>query len=153
MVRHRHHAVNIHFSLAEESMLTGACHCGHVRYEASGVPFQRTNCHCTICRGTSGAAFVSWFSVQREDFRFVSGTPTRYASSESAVRFFCPRCGTQLTFESRASPDEVDVTTASLDEPDSLSPQDETWVKRRLSWIRVDDALPQYEEARPQVPG
>ena len=36
-------------------MLTGGCFCGRVRYEARGPAFNRTSCHCSICRRTSGA--------------------------------------------------------------------------------------------------
>ena len=46
-------------------MLTGGCFCGRVRYEARGPAFNRTSCHCSICRRTSGAPFVAWFSVAR----------------------------------------------------------------------------------------
>jgi len=38
-------------------MLTGGCFCGRVRYEAGGVPFNRTNCHCSICRRTTQLTF------------------------------------------------------------------------------------------------
>jgi hypothetical protein len=34
-------------------MLTGGCFCGRVRYEARGPAFNRTSCHCSICRRTS----------------------------------------------------------------------------------------------------
>ena len=53
--------------------MTGGCFCGFVRYRADGAPFDETNCHCTICRRTSGAPFVAWFSVARADFAFIAG--------------------------------------------------------------------------------
>jgi hypothetical protein len=54
-------------------MLKGGCFCGDIRYEAGGKPFYRTNCHCSICRRTTGAPFVAWFSVPRSEFRLVQG--------------------------------------------------------------------------------
>ncbi len=45
-------------------MLRGGCFCGNIRYEAVGTPFNETNCHCSICRRTTGAPFVTWFSNQ-----------------------------------------------------------------------------------------
>ena len=129
-------------------MLAGGCFCGAVRYEAEGTPFQRTLCHCSMCRGTSGAPCVAWFSVPRARFRFVRGEPTRFASSPQAVRSFCPRCGSQLTFASDAYAGEIDVTICTLDDPEALPPQDHTFVRSRLGWVKLADGLPEYEAAR-----
>jgi len=129
-------------------MLKGGCYCGAVRYEAAGVPFNETSCHCSICRRTSGAPFVAWFSVRHEDFRFVAGTPTRFNSTAKAVRSFCGRCGTQLTFEASDAPAEIDISTASLDQPDAIPPRDHIWTRSKLSWVRLADGLPEHQEAR-----
>lgn len=59
--------------------LKGGCFCGAIRYAASGTPFHETNCHCAICRRTTGAPFVTWFSVPRTGFRFVRGTPNPFS--------------------------------------------------------------------------
>jgi hypothetical protein len=129
-------------------MLRGGCFCGDIRYEAGGTPFNETNCHCSICRRTTGAPFVTWFSVGRAEFRFISGTPARFRSSDKGIRSFCPRCGTQLTFENRDTPSEIDVTTASLNSPELLPPHDHTWTSSRLDWVKLADDLPLYPEAR-----
>jgi hypothetical protein len=132
-----------------KAVLTGGCLCGRVRYEADGTTFHETICHCSMCRRASGAPLVAWFSVQRDAFRLAGGTPTRYASSARGTRCFCPTCGTQLTFESVDHLNEIDVTTASLDEPGLLSPKDHVHVATRLPWIRLCDGLPTYPDARP----
>jgi hypothetical protein len=129
-------------------MLKGGCYCGAVRYEAAGKPFNETNCHCSICRRTTGAPFVAWFSVPSAAFRFITGTPTRFQSTPQGSRTFCPRCGTQLTFESRDAPGEIDVNTVSLDDPDAVPPRDHTRTSSRLSWVKLADGLPEYPEAR-----
>jgi hypothetical protein len=130
-------------------MLQGGCCCGDVRYEAGGTPFHRTNCHCSICRRASGAPFVAWFSVRRTGFRFVQGEPTRFKSTPKGVRSFCPRCGTQLTFEHVDAAGEIDVTTCSLDDPEGLPPEDHTRTSSKLRWIKLADGLPEHREARP----
>ena len=129
-------------------MLKGGCFCGQIRYEAAGSTFSETNCHCSICRRTTGAPFVTWFSVARSHFRLVGGEPVRFRSSAKARRSFCPRCGTQLTFEHEDFLDEIDVTTCSLDDPDVLPPRDDIHTSSKLSWIHLTDGLPRHHESR-----
>lgn len=129
-------------------MLRGGCFCGEVRYEAGDTPFHETNCHCSICRRTTGAPFVAWFTVRRAEFRFVAGTPTRFASTAKGIRRFCPRCGAQLTFEHADFPDEIDVTTCSLDDPEATPPRDHTHFGSSLRWVRPGDDLPRYAASR-----
>ena len=130
-------------------MLKGGCLCGHVRYEAGGEPFHLTVCHCSMCRRGAGAPMVAWFSVPRAEYRIVSGAPTRFASSAKATRTFCPRCGTPLTFESDEHPDEIDITTASLDDPEAMPPRDHTRAATKLNWVRLADGLPAHPDLRP----
>jgi hypothetical protein len=132
-------------------MLTGGCFCGRIRYEAAGAPFHETNCHCSICRRTTGAPFVAWFSVPRSQFRLRGGEPTRFRSSAKGTRSFCPECGTQLTFELDGAGDEIDVTTCSLDEPNRLPPVDHTRISSKLDWVELADGLPQFRESRPSA--
>ncbi|MXP62190.1 GFA family protein [Roseomonas sp. M0104] len=129
-------------------MLTGGCACGRVRYEAEGKPFNATICHCGDCRRSSGAPLVAWFSVPAAGLRFTAGTPRHFASSARAERGFCPDCGTSLTYQSRDMPEEIDIATASLDDPEKVPPQDHTWVRSQLSWIRLADDLPRHVKVR-----
>jgi hypothetical protein len=129
-------------------MLTGGCFCGAIRYETTGTPFHRTSCHCSICRRTTGAPFVAWFSVPRSEFRLVQGMPTLFRSTPKGTRSFCPRCGTQLTFQHDDASGEIDVTTCSLDDPEQLPPEDHTRTSTKLAWIRLADGLPGHREAR-----
>jgi hypothetical protein len=92
---------------------------------------------------------VAWFTVPRAEFRLVLGAPARFASSDRATRTFCPRCGTPLTFEADEYPDEIDVTTASLDDPEAMPPGDHTRTETQLRWLRLADGLPTYPDRRP----
>jgi hypothetical protein len=104
-----------------------------------------------LCRRSAGAPFVSWFTVRRDDFRVTSGEPATFRSSDHATRAFCPRCGTQLTFQSRHFPDEIDVTICSLDEPELVPPRDHTFASSRLSWDLLGDGLPAFPKERPSA--
>ena len=129
-------------------ILEGGCLCGRLRYEVKGEPFNRTNCHCSICRRTSGAPFVAWFTAAHDNFHWLSGQPAAFESSPGVTRTFCRDCGTQLTFARKDLEREIDVTTCSLDAPEEVPPKDHVFVARKLSWIVLHDGLPQYAGVR-----
>ncbi len=128
-------------------MLTGGCFCGAVRYEAKGDVFHSTLCHCSDCRHVAAAPAVAWFSVAVPDFRITAGTPRRFKSSPDVERGFCGDCGTGLTYRHDGRP-EIDITTCSLDAPETIPPADHSFVRSRLSWIGVADGLPEYDTVR-----
>jgi hypothetical protein len=87
--------------------------------------------------------------VPAASFRFTAGAPTRFRSSTHGTRSFCPACGTQLTFADDTSPDEIDLTICSLDDPAALAPADHTFAASALAWDRFpDDGLPRYPRRR-----
>jgi len=129
--------------------MRGGCYCGYVVYEVSPPFSEETNCHCSICRRTSGAPFVAWLTAEAAMFRLVEGKPTQFRSSSHATRTFCPRCGTQLTFASDRTPEQVDVTIASLSDADSVPPKDHTWMASCLSWTRQLPTLPCHQCTTP----
>src|SRR5512143_1628329 len=120
-------------------MLKGGCYCGKIRYEATGLPFHETICHCSICRRTSGAPFVAWFSVRTAEFRFVFGSPKQFRSTPEGMRSFCGDCGTPITFQRVDCMDEIDITTCSLDDPEAAAPRDHTRASSRVKWVRIGD--------------
>lgn len=129
-------------------MLNGGCYCGQVRYEAEAQPSQETICHCADCRRIVGAASVAWFTVPRAAFRFTVGAPSSFRSSAYVTRRFCGACGTALTFERDDLQGEIDVTIASLDDPDAVPPKDHTRAARKLSWSALCDGLPVFPGER-----
>ena len=128
--------------------IEGGCFCGYLSYRALGPATDETHCHCTICRRTSAAPSVAWFSVPSADFRFTRGEPQRFRSSERGERTFCPRCGTPLTFQLDHQQDEIDVTTCSLSDPEQLPPKDHTHTDEQLSWLAIGDDLPRFSGRR-----
>lgn len=129
-------------------MLKGRCYCGAVRYETTGTPTQESVCQCSICRRTTGAPFVAWFSVPLSSFT-LSGDTTTFQSSAAASRRFCAKCGTQLTFYSSHHPDLIDITTCSLEHPEQVPPVDHIYGASRVTWVKPGDGLPMHPDARP----
>ncbi|HBZ72426.1 MAG TPA: hypothetical protein DEP35_22900 [Deltaproteobacteria bacterium] len=53
-------------------MVRGTCLCGGVQFEADEIPLM-TNCHCSMCREASGAAFGTFAHARPEQFRYRKG--------------------------------------------------------------------------------
>ena len=137
-------------SAGTNDFFSGGCLCGRIRYRVVGTPATPSHCHCETCRKASGAPFVSWATFPTSSFAFTAGVPARFDSSAIAFRQFCANCGTQLTFQFLRSPDSIDVTLASLDEPAAIRPEDHIWTKRQIAWIKLDDGLPRFAKSRPE---
>jgi hypothetical protein len=123
----------------------GGCLCASIRYRIAGAPLAQARCHCRSCRLAAGAPSVAWIVVRREDFVFTAGTPVRFHSSPAVVRTFCGTCGTPLTYQHEASPDTIDVTTATLDAPEKFPPTREVWLSHRLAWEPLDEELRHFQ--------
>jgi len=118
----------------------GGCLCGAIRYRIDAPPSSSVLCHCRSCRRASGAPVVAWITVPRAALVIRSGAPVRFESSPGVVRQFCGRCGSPLTYERRADP-SIDITTASLDQPERFAPTGEVWLSQRLEWQPAQPTL------------
>src|SRR5215813_2131600 len=119
----------------------GGCLCGAVRYRVSGVPLARSRCHCRSCRLAVGSAGVAWVVFARNNFSLLKGTPSRFSSSPSVVRTFCAVCGTSIGYEPSDAPNQIEITTATFDDPELFAPEREVWVSGRVSWQPLDPSL------------
>ena len=129
----------------------GGCLCGLVRYRISAAPSHADYCHCRMCQRATGAPVVPWLTAPSDAFAWTDGEPAVYRSSQKAERLFCPSCGTQLAFREIAEPDHLDVTLASLDDPEAIQPGYHIWTTSRIGWFEVADDLPRYPERGPVV--
>jgi hypothetical protein len=130
--------------------LEGGCACGAVRYAVAGQPFHASLCHCIDCRRALGASPVAWFSVRPGEFRLLRGRMQEHRSSPPVLRGFCAECGTSLTFRAETSPDEIDIATATLDDPRSTPPGLHLWTSQALPWALAEDGLPRCPRGRDQ---
>jgi hypothetical protein len=115
--------------------IKGGCFCGKIRYEFQQGDYTVANCHCSMCRKTSGAPYVTWAVVPKDVFSYRSGTPAKLESSETGTRYFCGVCGTPVVCINSKHPDIVDITVGSLDQPELFPPTVEGFEDTRLPWI------------------
>ena len=132
-----------------DSLREGGCLCGAVRYQLSGAPVDAGYCHCRTCQRASGAPIVAWVTYPISAFALVRGAMRRYQSTAAAERHFCPCCGSQLTFRRLEVQGQIDITVATLDEPQHLPPAYHIWTRSQIPWLRVNDDLPRHPDNGP----
>ena len=133
-------------------VLEGGCLCGAVRYRASGKPTSTMICHCETCRRAAGSPVVAWLTFATADLQLTKGKLSEFHSTPPVTRGFCATCGTPLTYSHRDSPESIDVTTCSLDDPQAFPPTHHSWLSDDLAWVRFGDGLQAFPQSRPRQP-
>lgn len=123
----------------------GQCHCGAIRYSMPVAVAHHALCHCTDCRRHAGAPLVGWALVGQSDLS-VEGAPKIYASSEHGRRHFCGDCGSGLFYTNeQIVPGQIDVQTATLDDPDLIPAQVQIQTAERIGWMENLDKMPAFD--------
>ena len=102
------------------------------------------NCHCSMCRRHSGAAFLTYAAYPTDSVRFTRGRPAEYRSSPDVVRTHCAVCGSPLTYVSDADQRTVWLAVGSLDDPNLVEPTAHWYAAGKLHWLHLRDTLPQW---------
>ena len=131
-----------------ETVYTGGCLCGAVRYEARGEPLYAGHCYCEDCRKASGGGFIPFMGFARESVRF-SGQPRQFtckaANGNDAVRNFCGVCG-GLVFGGTVGKDrQFTIYAGSLDDPTAFRPRVAIFTRNRPAWAVVPPGLKEFE--------
>lgn len=125
---------------------TGRCQCGAIQYELSGNPQWVAVCHCRDCQRSAGAPMVVWAMFPESGFILLKGAPRTFNSSSSAMRSFCPECGTGIFYRNAvALPGLIDVQASTLDNPEALPPAIQIQTAERQSWVSHLATLPSFE--------
>jgi hypothetical protein len=93
-----------------------------------------------MCQKALGNPFGAALIYKKNQFRFLSGTPVWYQSSDCVRRGFCERCGSPVLYE-RLDTDDLAVWVGTLDEPDRFAPQSHWWSETRIHWGDVHPGL------------
>ena len=131
------------------TLIRGGCLCGALRFEASADPVETGYCHCRICQRSTGAPVLAYASFPANAFRYISGTPAKFASSTRGAREFCASCGTQIAFRADPNPRTVDVNLGALDEPGRFAPEKHIYCRSAIPWLSLADKLPHFDEGSP----
>jgi hypothetical protein len=130
----------------EQIVSEGGCLCGAVRYRITGTPSSSSVCFCRSCRLASGAASVGWFVVDLGQYTLLRGRLASFQSSPPVTRSFCAQCGTPLAYQHTDNAGAIELTTATLDEPQRFPPTHEIWHSQKVGWAASDAALAHFSE-------
>jgi hypothetical protein len=116
-------------------MHKGSCLCGTITFAVLAEPKAVTHCHCKMCQKQHGAAFATYASVKREYLHYLSGEAelTSFQSSDSVVRRFCRKCGSNIEWSSEG--EYADWPLAILDTPFKPSKIKVIFAGSRADWL------------------
>ncbi len=132
--------------------MKGGCYCGAIRYEITGAPRLKAQCHCRACQTFSGGGPNYFMLIPPGGFGFSRGSPARYRKPdlENAVtRTFCATCGTHLTTERPGLPDTV-VKVGTLDDASVYAgPVIAIFCEEKAAFHQIPEGMPAFDTLPP----
>jgi hypothetical protein len=129
--------------------LEGGCYCGALRYEVTGDPMFKGQCHCRECQYISGGHPNVILGVPGPGFRYTKGAPKEFQRSdlESPVsREFCAECGTHILARPPAMGGAVVLKAGTLDDPAEVGTlQMAIYLCDKQPFHHVPEGIPTFE--------
>lgn len=125
----------------------GGCLCGAVRFRVGRRHLNAMHCYCGMCRKAHGTAFSTHAMARPDQLEWLAGRNTlvEFESSPGAVRAFCPGCGTHILVHGQSGDDSYAIPAGTLDGDPPLTLVGHMFTADMVSWMCIDDDLPQYE--------
>lgn len=134
----------------------GGCHCGAVRYQATGKPVIVAHCHCEDCQRLSGAGHSTGAMFAVENFQ-LEGSVSEYAldadNGNRVTKAFCPTCGSQILGRNSGSTGHVTVSLGTLDDSSALQPQVTIFARNRKPWDLMSEDIATFADQPDWKPG
>lgn len=133
-------------AVEKTGLVHGSCFCGTVRFAFTLPTLFCGHCHCSMCRRSHGAGYVTWIGVSTPQFSLTAGQDqlSVFVSSEHGKRSFCNTCGSSLFCQSSRHPEVMDIVLANLHDAIDREPQAHYYFSDRADWIAIGDALPRF---------
>lgn len=129
-------------------MIEGGCYCGAIRYEVTGKPVLKAQCHCRECQYISGGGPNYFMTVPSDGFAYTRGTPAQFTRDDlehPVTREFCPKCGTHLTTQLYRRKMVV-VKVGTFDDPEAFrGPKAAIYTCDQQSFHVIPEDVPQFE--------
>ena len=134
--------------------MKGGCYCGALRYEVTGDPVMKAQCHCRECQYITGGGPNYFMIVPSDGFAITHGMAAAFERSDipnPRLRQFCPTCGTHITTVIRERGLTV-VKVGTLDDPagDYGGPAMAIFMKDTQPYHLVAEGLPCFQDLPPR---
>lgn len=127
-----------------ETIRTGGCQCGAVRFRTHGELGRASICHCRMCQKAFGGFFGPLVTAPKDGLEWTRGEPTYFQSSVNIERGFCRNCGTPLTYR---HPHGIELAIGSFDDRSDLSPKIQVNHASRIPWVETIFDQPLRDDA------
>jgi len=98
--------------MTEAGRVEGGCHCGAVRFEATGDFFSAISCNCSICQ--KRGHWLAFIPASAFTQTAGEGMLTDYQFNRHVIHhLFCPRCGIEA-FARGKMPDGSDMVAVNV---------------------------------------
>ena len=133
--------------MVPDKHINGGCFCAAVRFSAQLPSKWCAHCHCSMCRKTHGAGYVTWVGFEQEQISMTHGGElvTWFDSSPGAQRGFCSKCGSSIFFRSERWAGELHVALGCIDDQLDRDPQANVFFDQHVDWMPVDEQLKQVD--------
>jgi hypothetical protein len=126
-----------------------SCHCRDIELRCIGTPRKISMCHCLDCQRRTGSAFSVAVFYQRDLVTVQRGITNSYerpSASGFPVKFhFCIRCGSNIYWEPRRTPQVVGVALGAFADPRFPQPTQSVWTRDKHLWLVIPDDVTKFE--------
>ncbi len=128
-----------------DTVHTGSCLCGAVKYRAVGLS-DIWYCHCKQCQHLTGL-YIAAAGVKRENLD-ITGEVNWLPISEKSNSGHCKFCGSYMFWDAHSF-DTVSILAGSIDAPQGLAVKGHVYVAQKGDYYEITDGLPQYDTYPP----
>ena len=129
--------------MTSNEQVKGSCFCGAIGFTATLPSKWCAHCHCSMCRKTHGAGYVTWVGFDTNQVTITQGEDLLawFDSSKDAQRGFCKNCGSSLFFRSERWAGELHIALGCMDEAIDRQPQANVFFDKHVDWMPIDADL------------
>src|SRR6187431_3317766 len=131
--------------------MNGSCLCGGVKFSFKKFDAEIANCHCSMCRKFSGAAYGTFGIVNSENINWESGFELIkvFNSSQAAHRGFCSNCGSSIFYRLTTPNAPFEIALGLLETEPTEPVSANIFCAYRPNWPRNIENIQNFEESRP----
>jgi hypothetical protein len=131
------------------TLITGGCLCGALRWEAKSGPDAMGHCYCCDCRKASGSGFIPFAMFPAESLTItgpILAFSSKAANGNDAIRNSCAKCGSLVFGGPLGRTDNHSIYVGSADDPSWFKPKIAIFVRDAPGWASIPPGLTRFEK-------